>query len=157
MGTLVVRRDNMAPSADQRDGLFEYLARMAPGTPLREGFERILRGRTGALVVLGRNRVINAISTGGFALDVPFTPTALRELAKMDGAIVLSSDRQRIVRAGVHLMPDRSIETSETGTRHRTAERVARQAGLPVVSVSSSMATISLFLGDSRHQVEHSE
>jgi diadenylate cyclase len=143
--------------SSMRSGLLDELRAIAPGTPMRDGLERILRGRTGALVVLGDNEVIGEISTGGFALDVPFTPTALRELAKMDGAIVLSSDRQRIVRAGVHLMPDRSIETSETGTRHRTAERVARQAGLPVVSVSSSMATISLFLGDSRHQVEHSE
>ncbi|SEP60477.1 DNA integrity scanning diadenylate cyclase DisA [Microlunatus flavus] len=136
--------------------LLDELRALAPGTPMRDGLERILRGRTGALVVLGDNAVIDEISTGGFALDVAFTATALRELAKMDGAIVLSEDRSRIVRAGVHLMPDRSVETVETGTRHRTAERVARQAGLPVVSVSSSMATISLFLGDQRHLVEHS-
>ncbi len=140
-----------------RFALLDELRALAPGTPMRDGLERILRGRTGALVVLGENAVIADISTGGFALDVPFTATALRELAKMDGAIVLSEDRSRIVRAGVHLMPDRSVETVETGTRHRTAERVARQAGLPVVSVSSSMATISLFLGDQRHLVEDSE
>ena len=139
-----------------RPALLDELRALAPGTPMRDGLERILKGRTGALVVLGDNDVIADISTGGFALDVPFTATALRELAKMDGAIVLSEDRSRIVRAGVHLMPDRSVETSETGTRHRTAERVARQSGLPVVSVSSSMATISLFLDDERHQVEHS-
>jgi diadenylate cyclase len=147
----------MAPSADQRDGLFEHLARMAPGTPLREGFERILRGRTGALVVLGRNRVINAISTGGFALDVPFSPTALRELAKMDGAIVLDVESDRIVSAGVQLMPDPAVDTIETGTRHRTADRVARQSGLPVVSVSSSMSTISLFIDSHRHVFEQSD
>ncbi len=139
-----------------RFALLDELRALAPGTPMRDGLERILRGRTGALVVLGEDAVVAEISTGGFALDVPFTPTALRELAKMDGAIVLSDDRQRIVRAGVHLMPDRSVETSETGTRHRTAERVARQTGLPVVCVSASMATISLFLDDQRHQVEHS-
>src|SRR3954449_8120944 len=97
---------DMAPSSEPRCALLDHLARMAPGTPLREGFERILRGRTGALVVLGRNRVINAISTGGFALDVPFSPTALRELAKMDGAIVLDVESDRIVSAGVQLMPD---------------------------------------------------
>ena len=82
----------MAPSTDHRGGLFEHLARMAPGTPLREGFERILRGRTGALVVLGRNKVIDAISTGGFALDVPFSPTALRELAKISGVTDVQVD-----------------------------------------------------------------
>lgn len=142
--------------AGTRFSLPDELRALAPGTPMREGLERILRGRTGALVVLGENDVIDEISTGGFALDVAFTPTALRELAKMDGAIVISADRSRIVRAGVHLMPDRSVETVETGTRHRTAERVARQSGLPVVTVSASMATISLFLDDQRHQVEHS-
>ena len=147
----------MASSGDQRGGLFEYLARMAPGTPLRDGFERILRGRTGALVVLGRNAVIDGISTGGFALDVPFSPTALRELAKMDGAIVLDLESDRIVSAGVQLMPDASIATVETGTRHRTADRVARQSGLPVVSVSASMSTISLFLDAHRYVFEQSD
>ncbi len=139
------------------DGLFEHLALMAPGTPLREAFERILRGRTGALVVLGRNRVIDTISTGGFALDVPFSPTALRELAKMDGAIVLDLEAERIVSAGVQLMPDPTVGTVETGTRHRTADRVARQSGLPVVSVSASMSTISLFLDTYRHVFEQSD
>lgn len=147
----------MEPGREARSALLDELRSMAPGTPLRDGLERILRGRTGALVVLGENDVIDQVSTGGFALDVPFTPTALRELAKMDGAIVLSTGKERIVRAGVHLMPDRTIETMETGTRHRTADRVARQSGLPVVSVSASMSTISLYLHDERHLVEHSE
>ncbi|CAA9306717.1 MAG: DNA integrity scanning protein DisA [uncultured Friedmanniella sp.] len=147
----------MASSADQRGGLFEHLARMAPGTPLRDGFERILRGRTGALVVLGRNSAIDEISTGGFALDVPFSPTGLRELAKMDGAIVLDLESDRIVSAGVQLMPDPSLPTVETGTRHRTADRVARQSGLPVVSVSASMSTISLFLATQRYVFEQSD
>jgi diadenylate cyclase len=144
-------------NADQRSGLFEHLARMAPGTPLRDGFERILRGRTGALVVLGRNEVTEAVSTGGFALDVAFSPTALRELAKMDGAIVLDLESSRIVSAGVQLMPDASIGTVETGTRHRTADRVAQQSGLPVVSVSASMSTISLFIDGHRHVFEQSD
>ena len=143
--------------ADQRSGLFEHLARMAPGTPLRDGFERILRGRTGALVVLGRNHVTDAVSTGGFALDVSFSPTALRELAKMDGAIVVDLESDRIVSAGVQLMPDASLSTVETGTRHRTADRVARQSGLPVVSVSASMSTISLFIDGHRHVFEQSD
>ena len=78
----------MASNLDLHRRLLEYLAMMAPGTPLRDGFERILRGRTGALVVLGRNRIISQMCTGGFVLDVAYTPTALRELATMDGAII---------------------------------------------------------------------
>ncbi len=132
-----------------------YLALVAPGTPLRDGFERILRGRTGALVVLGHGREVQDLCTGGFELDVPFTPTALRELAKMDGAIVLDGGATKIMRAGVHLMPDASIFTAETGTRHRTADRVARQTGVPVIAVSASMATISLYVDAYRQFVEN--
>jgi diadenylate cyclase len=142
---------------DYHRRLLDYLAMMAPGTPLRDGFERILRGRTGALVVLGRNRIISQISTGGFALDVPYTPTSLRELAKMDGAIIFDWENDRIVRAGVQLMPDPSIDTVEAGTRHRTADRSSRQSGLPVVSISASMSTIALYLDHRRHLVEHSD
>ncbi len=130
------------------------LAAVAPGTSLREGLERILRGRTGALIVIGHDKQVDAISTGGFVLDVPFTATALRELAKMDGAIILDRDAARIVRAGVHLMPDPSIQTEETGTRHRTADRVARQTGVPVISVSASMHIIALYLDETRYVLE---
>ena len=132
-----------------------YLALVAPGTPLRDGFERILRGRTGALVVLGHDREVQDLCTGGFELEVPFTSTALRELAKMDGAIVLDAGATKIMRAGVHLMPAASIFTAETGTRHRTADRVARQTGVPVIAVSASMATISLYVDAYRQFVEN--
>lgn len=137
-----------------RPDLRTVLAAIAPGTALREGLERILRGRTGALIVLGQDKLVESVSTGGFALDVPFTATGLRELAKMDGAIILDSDAQRILRAAVHLMPDPSIPTDESGTRHRTADRVARQTGLPIVSVSASMHIIALYLEGSRHVLE---
>ena len=130
------------------------MASVAPGMPLREGLERILRGRTGALIVLGHDRTVESISTGGFALDVPFSATGLRELAKMDGAIIMDRDASRILRAAVHLMPDPSIETDESGTRHRTADRVARQTGLPVVSVSQSMQIIALYVGTARRVLE---
>jgi diadenylate cyclase len=148
---------SVASDLDRRRRLLEYVAMMAPGTPLRDGFERILRGRTGALVVLGQNKAISQISTGGFALDVVYTPTALRELAKMDGAIIFDWEADRIVRAGVQLMPDPTIDTVETGTRHRTADRVSRQSGLPVVSISASMSTIALYLDHHRHLVEDSD
>ncbi len=132
------------------------LASIAPGTPLRDGLERILRGRTGALIVLGNDRVVESISTGGFELEMPFTATGLRELAKMDGAIVVDSDLSRILRANVHLMPDHTIHSDETGTRHRTADRVAKQTGFPVISVSQSMQIIAAYVGETRHVLEAS-
>lgn len=135
----------------------ESLARLAPGTALRDGLDRIVRGHTGALVVLGTNPQLQAISSGGFVIDVPFTATGLRELAKMDGALVLSEDLSRIVAAAVHLTPDTALPTGETGTRHRTAERVARQVGVPVVTVSASMSAISLFDDEGRHPVPRPE
>jgi diadenylate cyclase len=138
------------------DPLRANLALMAPGTALRDGLERILRGRTGALIVLGYDRVVESLCTGGFPLDVEFSATRIRELCKMDGAVVLSSDGARIVRAAVHLMPDPSIPTEESGTRHRTAERVARQSGYPVISVSQSMRIISLYVNGQRHVLDDS-
>ncbi|MFC4334137.1 DNA integrity scanning diadenylate cyclase DisA [Salininema proteolyticum] len=132
------------------------LATMAPGTALRDGLERILRGRTGALIVLGSNETVDHISTGGFELDVEFSATRLRELCKMDGAVVMTSDLSRIVRAGVHLMPDAAIPSRESGTRHRTAERVALQTGYPVISVSQSMNTIGLYFRGLHHLLEPS-
>ncbi|MBT8228068.1 MAG: DNA integrity scanning protein DisA [Dactylosporangium sp.] len=132
------------------------LALMAPGTALRDGLERILRGRTGALIVLGNDRVVDALCTGGFPLNVEFSATRLRELCKMDGAVVLSSDGTKILRAAVHLMPDPTIPSEESGTRHRTAERVAKQARFPVISVSQSMHIIGLYVNGQRHVLDDS-
>jgi diadenylate cyclase len=133
------------PTTDGEDRLRSTLALLAPGTGLREGLERILRGNTGALIVLGYDKLVDSLCTGGFVLDIEFSATRLRELAKMDGAVVLTADGNRILRAGVHLMPDPSIPTDESGTRHRTAERTALQTGFPVLSVSQSMRIISLY------------
>ena len=138
------------------DPLRATLALMAPGTALRDGLERILRGRTGALIVLGHDRVVESLCTGGFPLDVEFSATRLRELCKMDGAVVLSSDGTKIVRAAVHLMPDPTIPSEESGTRHRTAERVAKQTGFPVISVSQSMRIIGLYVNGQRHVLDDS-
>ncbi|MGI8590330.1 MAG: DNA integrity scanning diadenylate cyclase DisA [Nakamurella sp.] len=145
-----------APVTDERQALTaqrEILARIAPGTPLREGLERILRGRTGALIVLGYDAGVEAICDGGFRLDVEYSATRLRELSKMDGAVVLNDDASRILRANVQLMPAAGIPTVESGTRHRTAERVGLQTGLPVIAVSHSMSIISLYFGGIRHVV----
>jgi diadenylate cyclase len=132
------------------------LAALAPGTPLREGLERILRGNTGALIVLGFDKLVESICTGGFVLDVEFSATRVRELSKMDGAVVLDTDCTRIVRAGIQLVPDPAISTVETGTRHRTAERVNKQTGYPVVSVSQSMRLIALYHNGKRTVLEDS-
>lgn len=148
------------PSLRDRDHLARlrrYQALLAPGTAMRDGLERIVHGRTGALIVLGNTKATQQVSSGGFTIDVDFTPTALRELSKLDGGIVVSADLSRIVRAGVHFVPDGSLPTVETGTRHRSADRVAQQTGLPVVTVSSSMSTIALFLEGDRYPVERPE
>ena len=145
-----------AGSSTGSDPLRATLALMAPGTALRDGLERILRGRTGALIVLGHDHMVESLCTGGFPLDIEFSATRLRELCKMDGSVVLSSDGTRIVRANVHLMPDPSIETEESGTRHRTAERVAKQTGYPVISVSQSMHIIGLYVNGQRHVLDDS-
>ena len=136
------------------DPLRSTLALVAPGTALRDGLERILRGNTGALIVLGHDKVVESICTGGFELDVDFSATRLRELSKMDGALVLTGDLSKIVRAGVQLVPDPDIVTEETGTRHRTAERVAKQSGFPVISVSQSMRIIALYVNGRRYVLD---
>jgi diadenylate cyclase len=144
------------PTTDRDDSLRAVLATVAPGTWLRDGLERILRGNTGALITVGWDRVLDSLCTGGFPLDVEFSATRLRELCKMDGAVVLSTDGTRIVRAATHMMPDPTIPTEEQGTRHRTAQRVAVQSGFPVISVSQSMRIISLYLGSRRYVLEPS-
>jgi diadenylate cyclase len=144
------------PTSDKDSALRAVLATVAPGTWLRDGLERILRGNTGALIVLGWDETVDSLCTGGFPLDVESSATRLRELAKMDGAVVLSSDGTRILRAGTHLMPDPSVDTDESGTRHRTAQRVAMQTGHPVISVSQSMRIIGLYLGKQRYVLETS-
>src|SRR6202163_993059 len=124
--------------------MLESLAQIAPGQTLRAGVDRILQPSVGALVVVGDGRDVLGICAGGFLLDAEFTPQRLSELAKMDGAIIVTSDCARIVRANVHLVPDSNIPTSETGTRHRTAERVARQVPVPVITVSEDRTEVAI-------------
>jgi diadenylate cyclase len=132
------------------------LGAVAPGTELRDGLERILRGRTGASSSSDTTGSWTRSRLGGFPLDVEFSATRLRELAKMDGAVVVDRDVTRIVRAATQLLPDASIETSESGTRHRTAERVAKQTGFPVVTVSQSMRIVALYVAGRRIVLEDS-
>jgi diadenylate cyclase len=145
------------PELHQEGLLRSTLEAVAPGTELRDGLERILRGRTGALIVLGYDDVVESICSGGFELDVEFSATRLRELAKMDGAVVVDFAGRRIRRANVQLMPETTIETSESGMRHRTAERASKQTGHPVITVSQSMRIVALYVGGRRHVVENSD
>ncbi len=143
---------------DQRSQpLIEAMGLVAPGTPLREGLDRVLLAERGALIVLGDDAAVLSICTGGFLLDAEFSPQRLSELAKMDGAIIVAADASRIARANVHLVPKASIPTSETGTRHRTAERVARSIDVPVIAVSEAMATITVYRNDRQHVLQRSE
>src|ERR1044072_5324365 len=139
-----------------RPSLREPLYRLRPGAGLRDGLERILRGRTGELILVGYDDSVEAICDGGFSLDVRYAPTRLRELSKMDGAVILSSDGSRILRANVQLVPDPSIPTEESGTRHRSAERTAIQTGYPVISVSHSMSIVTVYVAGERHVIPDS-
>ncbi|HKX70971.1 MAG TPA: DNA integrity scanning diadenylate cyclase DisA [Acidimicrobiales bacterium] len=134
--------------------LMSALAAVAPGTPLREGIDRVLQANMGALIVVGDGPEVLNICSGGFLLDAAFSPQRLSELAKMDGAIILASDSSRIARANVHLVPNPNVPTSETGTRHRTAERVARSIDVPVISVSEDMSIIAVYVDDEKHPLE---
>lgn len=139
------------------DKMLEILKLVAPGTELREGLENILKAKTGALIVVSDSEDILKIADGGFKIDEEFTSTNIYELAKMDGAIILSSDLKRIIRANVQLNPDFSISTRETGTRHKTAERVAKQSGELVISISERRGIITLFKGNFRYVINDTQ
>lgn len=123
----------------------DLLRRVAPGTDLREALDNILMASGGALIVVGGGQAVERLCDGGFHIGVPFTPQRLFELTKMDGAILLDDDCRTILRANVHLVPDAHLATSETGMRHRTAERVSKQASALVISVSQRRRVVSLF------------
>jgi len=126
----------------------------APGTMLREGIQHVLQAHMGALIVIGAGPEVLGVCSGGFLLDAEFTPQRLYELAKMDGAIIVTADCARIVRANVHLVPDPNIPTAETGTRHRTAERVARQIAVPVVTISEDRSEVAVHTGGAKRTLE---
>ena len=128
--------------------MIEALGSIAPGRPLREGLDRILQANMGALIIVGDGPEVLSICSGGFLMDSEFSPQRLSELAKMDGAIILASDASRIARANVHLVPNPTVATTETGTRHRTAERVARSIDVAVITVSEDRSVITVYRAD---------
>jgi diadenylate cyclase len=139
------------PRADSH--VLDALARIAPGTDLRQAIDDIILSHEGALIVIGDPIELEFLYSGGIKLDQPFTPQLLYELAKMDGAIIVNEALSRLAYANVQLMPDPTIESNETGTRHRTAERVAKQTGALVISISQQRETVTVFLGEKRYQL----
>ena len=137
----------------KQDEVLEILKIIAPGTVLREGIDNILNAKTGALILISSEDECQDIVDGGFKIDQDFTPASIYELAKMDGAIVISKDIKKILMANVQLTPDYKIKTSETGTRHRTAERVAKQTNQLVICISQRRGIITVFKGDFRYVV----
>lgn len=133
------------------DKMLKLLRKVAPGTPLRDGLENVLRAKTGALIVVADKPEVMEIAEGGFVINADFTPAALYELAKMDGAIILSEDTKKIIAANTQLIPDLVIPSTETGIRHRTAERVAKQTGALVISISQRRGVITLYKGSLKY------
>lgn len=129
----------------------EVLRSIAPGTPLRDGLESILKARTGALIVIGDSQEVMNLVDGGFYINKEYSPAFIYELAKMDGAIVLSKDLKRILYANAMLIQDTSIHTDETGTRHKTAHRVSKQTGEIVISISQRRNIITLYKGQRKY------
>lgn len=132
----------------------DILRLVAPGTQFRDGLENVLRAKTGALIVLGTTPEVMELVDGGFQINTEFTPANLYELAKMDGAIILSEDGRKILFANTQLIPNSSISSTETGIRHRTAERVAKQTGKLVISISQRRNVITLYQGPFRYSLK---
>jgi diadenylate cyclase len=132
----------------------DILKMIAPGTALRAGLDNILKSKTGALIIIGDTKEILDLVDGGFKIEEEYTPARLYELAKMDGAIVLSKDMKKILFANTQIIPSSKIVTLETGTRHRTAERTAKQTGELVISISQRRNIITVFKEDFRHTIE---
>ena len=125
--------------------LLNTLKMVAPGTQLRDGLDNIINSKTGALIVMGNTKEISNITHGGFYINCEYSPAHIYELAKMDGAIILSSDCRKILYANAQLFPCQYIPSNETGTRHKTAERVAKQTGALVIAISKRREVITLY------------
>ena len=140
--------------ARQEPRLVRALEMVAPGTAVREGLDNIVQGRTGALICIGESEELSFLLSGGMKLDLDYTPAMLYQVAKMDGAIVLASNGTKILWANVQLMPDPTILSLETGTRHRTAERVSKQTDALVIAISAARKAVSLYLDGAKYILE---
>ncbi|MCM3762410.1 DNA integrity scanning diadenylate cyclase DisA [Alkalihalobacillus oceani] len=144
----------MSEEQKRNEFIQSVLKLVAPGTPLRAGIDNVLRAKTGGLIVIGYHNDMTSIVDGGFFINCDFSPAYLYELAKMDGAIILSDDGKKILYANTQLVPNNGIPSNETGIRHRTAERVAKQTGNLVVSISQRRNVITLYQGDYRYSLK---
>ena len=140
--------------ARQEPRLVKSLEMVAPGTAVREGIDNIVHARTGGLIVIGDPDELSFLFSGGIKLDIDYTPALLYQLAKMDGAIALNGNATRIAWCNVQLMPDPTILSSETGTRHRTAERVSKQTDALVIAVSQRREVVSLYVDGGKYILE---
>ena len=140
--------------ARQDPRLLRALDTVAPGTPLREGIDNIVHAQTGGLILVAEADEVSFLFSGGIKLDVDYSPALLYQLAKMDGAIVLEPESNRICWANVQLMPDPTILSMETGTRHRTAERVSKQTKALVIAISQRRDVVSLYVGGIKYILE---
>ena len=140
--------------ARQEPRLVKSLEMVAPGSAVREGIDNIVHARTGGLIVIGDPDELSFLFSGGIKLDIDYTPQLLYQLAKMDGAIALNSSATKIAWANVQLMPDPTILTAETGTRHRTAERVSKQTDALVIAISERREVVSLYVDGAKYILE---
>jgi diadenylate cyclase len=140
--------------ARQEPRLVKALEMVAPGTAVREGIDNIVHARTGGLIVIGDPDELAFLFSGGIKLDIDYSPAILYQLAKMDGAIVLNTQATKVAWANTQLMPDPTILSSETGTRHRTAERVSKQTTSLVVAVSQRRDVVSLYVDGAKYILE---
>src|SRR5438874_5305265 len=136
-------------------GLMKALEMIAPGTALREGIDSILHASTGGLIVIGEPEDLSFLNSGGIKLDIDYTPAFLYQVAKMDGAIILNANATKITMANVQLMPDPTILSHETGTRHRTAERVSKQTDALVIAISQRREVVAVYVDGIKYILEH--
>lgn len=132
----------------------DALHMLSPGSLVREAVSYIIQSRTGALLCFGSTKRLSALAEGGVDINTPMTPQLLYELCKMDGSILLNNDGSVILSANKFLKPKSNISSLETGTRHRTAERMAKQAKCVVVAVSARRSSVTLFVGGRKHSMD---
>jgi diadenylate cyclase len=139
-----------------QEDILPILKLVAPGTALRSAISDIVRAKTGALIVVDAPGLTKMVE-GGFRVNCRFTPQRLVELSKMDGALILSSDMNKILHANVLLAPDIKIPTRETGTRHKAAERTAKQIKTMTIAVSERRNTVTLYYETLRYTLKNSD
>lgn len=148
---LIIKRSTIREDRLKEKEILDVVKIMAPGTPLREGLDNILRARTGALIIIGDSQEVMNLVDGGFYINKDYTPAYLYELAKMDGAIILSKDLKKILYANAFIITDPQVASDETGTRHKSAQRAAKQTGEIVISISQRRNLISIYRANKKY------